>query len=65
MLAVGPPMSLTLPRNQGRAVSLSSSCSTLASLLDWMVFPWWWVMAQKAHPPKQPRWVVIELLICS
>ena len=25
------------------------------TLRDWITFPWWWVMAQKAQPPQQPR----------
>jgi hypothetical protein len=65
MLAVGPPRSLTLPLNQGCFVSRSISRIIESLLRDWMIFPWWWVMAQKAQPPKQPRWVVMDVLICS
>ena len=65
MLAVGPPMSLMLPLNHGIPPSRATSDRIDASLRDWMNFPWWWVIAQKAQPPKQPRWVVMEARICS
>src|SRR5438132_9506293 len=65
MLAVGPPMSLTMPANSGSAAILRTSRSTDSCERDCMIRPWWAVIEQNVQPPKQPRMIVIESLIIS
>jgi hypothetical protein len=43
----------------------STSLITEASERLLMNLPWWAAMAQKLHPPKQPRWMLTENFIIS
>ena len=57
MLAVGPPMSDTVPLKPGWAASslisvMIESCERL-----WMIRHSWAVIEQKVQPPKQPRMI--------
>ena len=62
---VAPPMSLMTPLNSGSAASFRTSSSTDSRDRFWMIRPWWAVIEQKVHPPKQPRMIVTESLIIS
>ena len=60
MLALGPPMSLTVPRKAGSCTKPRISCKIAASLRLTTRRPWCRAMAQKAQPPAQPRWATTE-----
>ena len=64
MLAVGPPMSETMPVNPGRAPIRRTREDRFCER-DWMIRPWCAVIEQNVQPPKQPRMIVTESLIIS
>jgi len=63
MLAVGPPMSETVPLKPGWAASSLISVITDSCERLWMIRPSWAVIEQKVQPPKQPR--MICTLCCT
>ena len=66
MLAVGPPRSEITPVNPGTLSRMSSiSLRIDSSLRLWMMRPSCSVMEQKVQPPKQPRMMLMEVLIMS
>ena len=65
MLAVGPPMSLTVPLKSGSSLNRSISARIDSGLRLWMIRPSWAVIEQNVQPPKQPRMIWIECLITS
>ena len=63
MLAVGPPMSETVPLKPGCfAINLISVMIDCGERL-WMIRPSWAVIEQNVQPPKQPR--MICTLCCT
>ena len=66
MLAVGPPRSEMVPVNPG-TVSRTASISRMTESGDrlWMIRPSCSVIEQKEQPPKQPRLIMIDVLIIS
>src|SRR4051812_45939807 len=65
MLAVGPPISLTMPLKPGILGRSATSFRRLSSERDCTMRPWWSVIAQNEQPPKQPRVEATENRIMS
>ena len=57
MLAVGPPMSETVPLKSGWFVSCFTSVRIDCFERLWIIRPSWAVIEQKVQPPKQPRMI--------
>jgi len=66
MLAVGPPRSEITPVKPGTSSrTFSISRITESGERLWMIRPSCSVIEQNEQPPKQPRLIMIEVLIIS